>query len=479
MTPRTYVGGHVQVRNLVRAQRSTAVWVAAAMVMVGLTGCGSRLTSEEIRAEGVVNSRSGSDESGDAVGVEIGDDAEAGADGELSDDGSSGGSGSTKRKGSTSGPVAANEGGGGGGGGGNKAPITIGYIGWLSGTGGETMSPTRDMWVAWSRAVNARGGINGHKVNLLIGDHGGVESRAVSLARDFVENKGAIALTTGSGGPAVGEYAKSKRIPVVGTIMTGGTWNANPYQFPPFGAAEASSWGAARLIKRTGKTKVASIYCAESSDCADGAERIKKYAAQEGIEIVSQQQYSVVGADYTAECIRMRGSGAQVVYPTGDTGSMIRMAKACSRQNFRPIWISPTMDDSVASVAEFENAIAVTPAFPWFLRSGNPGIDEMVAALRTYAPGRLTKSNLFMSQAWVSAKLFEKAAEKVGDKPTSQEILDALWSMKGETLGGLTAGRAARSFTRDQPTPETFCVFDTKLVRGKWTAPSGLTPICR
>jgi branched-chain amino acid transport system substrate-binding protein len=460
-------------------RRKVAIAVAAAMVVVGLSGCGSRLTSEEIRAQGVVNSRSGSDESGDAVGVEIGDDAEAGADGELSDDGSAAGSASTRRTGSGTGSGSGSGAGVAIDGGGNKAPITIGYIGWLSGTGGETMSPTRDMWVAWSRAVNARGGINGHKVNLLVGDHGGVEARAVSIARDFVENKGAIALTTGSGGPAVGEYAKSKRIPVVGTIMTGGTWNANPYQFPPFGAGEASAWGAARLIKRTGKTKVALIYCAESPDCAEGAARVKHYAKEEGLQVVNEQQYSVVGADYTAECIRMRGSGAEVVYPGGDTGSMIRMAKACSRQNYRPIWVSPTMDDSVTSLPEFEGGVANTPTFPWFMRSGHPAIEEMAAALRTYAPGRLTKSNLFMSQAWLSAKLFEKAVEKVGDKPTSQEILDALWSMKGETLGGLITGRAARTFTRDQPTPETFCVFDTKLVKGKWTAPSGLTPICR
>jgi branched-chain amino acid transport system substrate-binding protein len=445
-------------------------WLAIAVVMTLVAGCGSRLTTEEIRAQGVVEG-SGSDvgEESDLSAVRGEDPADSA---ESDDPAASKAKGGTKTKTPTGRqPVAVK--------GGPKAPITIGYIGWLSGTGGETMAPTRDMWVAWARALNARGGLNGHKVNLLIGDHGGNESRAVSIARDFVENKGAIALTTGSGGPAIGEYAKSKNIPVIGTVLTGGTWNSNPMLFPPFGANESSSWGAIRLIKRTGKTKMASIYCAESSDCADGSERIKKYAAEEGIQIVNQQRYSVVAADYTAECIQMRSSGAEVVYPTGDTGSMIRMARACSRQNYRPIWISPTMDDSVAGIPEFNNAIVVTPAFPWFMRSGSPAIEEMVAALRTYAPARLTKSNTFMSWAWVSAKLFEKAAQNVGDKPTSAEILEGLWAMKGETLGGLTSGPAARTFNRGQPTGEIFCVYDTKLVNGKWTAPSGLNPICR
>jgi branched-chain amino acid transport system substrate-binding protein len=454
--------------------RWAAIGVAAALVLV-TAGCGSRLSTEEIRAGSVVEGSSGSGtQTGDAVTGEGATDGEVAGPGEATTDvTAAAGEAAAGDPAAPSGAAATAAKSG------PKSPIVIGYIGWLSGTGGETMSPTRDAWVAWSRAVNARGGINGHPVQLLVGDHGGNESRAVSIARDFVENKGAIALTQAAGGPAIGEYAKDKRIPVIGSVLTGGTWSSNPMLFPPFGSNGASSFGAARMIKRSGKTKVASVFCAESADCEEGSKRTRPFMEAEGLQVVSEQRYSVTAPDYTAECIQMRSAGAEVVFPNGDTGSMIRMAKACARQNFRPIWVAPTMDDSVASMPEFENAIAVTPVFPWFMRSGNPAIEEYAAAIGKYAPARLTKSNIFMSEAWLSAKLFEKAAAKVGDKPTSQEILDGLWAMKGETLGGLATGPTARTFTRDQPTPETFCVFDTKLVGGKWTAPSGLNPICR
>ena len=356
----------------------------------------------------------------------------------------------------------------------------VGFVGWLSGTGGETIAGVRDAWVVWSRAVNARGGINGHKVQLLVGDHGGNESRAVAIARDFVENKGAVVLTTGSGGPAVAQYALQKRVPVVGSVMTGDVWNdKNAMAFPPYGAGEATAWGSVRLMKRTGRTKLASIYCAESPDCDYGNQRIKHYAQEEGIQVVSEIRYSVTAPDYTAECIQMRTAGAEIVYPLGDGGSMIRMAKACARQNFHPIWVSPTMDDNVTRLPEFEGAIAVSSVFPWFLRSASPAIDEYVAAFQKYAPARLARGSLFVPEGWVSAKLLEKAAEKVGDKPTSENILEGLWSMNGETLGGLLPGRMARTFRRDQPTPESYCVFDTRLTGGRWTAPSGLEPICR
>jgi branched-chain amino acid transport system substrate-binding protein len=454
-------------------RRFALVGLSSVLVLPLLTGCGSRLSTEEIRAQGSMSterSASRSDESGLAL-IETDDDAGTGDDAGIA---AGGPSSRAKASTATSAPVASQ-----GGSTGAKAPIVVGFIGWLSGTGGETIAPVRDAWVVWSRTVNARGGINGHKIQLLVGDHGGNESRALSLARDFVENKGAIVLTTGSGGPAVANYAKTKRVPVVGSILTGEIWNSNPMAFPPYPGSESLTWGGAKLMKRTGKTKLALVYCAESPDCEGGASRMKRDAQKEGLQIVSEMRYSVTAPDYTAECIQMRSAGAEIVYPLGDAGSMIRMAKACSRQSFRPIWVSPTMDDNVTLLPEFEGAIALTPVFPWFIRSGSPGIEEYVAAFQKYAPGRLVKSSIFIPEGWISAKLLEKAAQKVGDKPTSEDILNGLWSLSGETLDGLAPGRAALTFRRDQPTPEIYCIFDARLVGRKWTAPSGLNPICR
>ena len=460
-------------------RRHKAWRVATCCLLAALTAaCGNRLSDNEIRAQNAVTAKL-SPGAGGASGSDAGD--TSGSDAGAADGASAGGTSSAGGGGATAaGGTAAGTGGTSGGaqsgGGGGKAPIVIGYIAWLSGFGGDTISPSRDVWQAWAKQVNARGGINGHPVQLLVADHGGDEGRALSIARDFVENKHAIALSLNPNGTAVTDYAKSKNIPVIGSILTGSTWNSNPMQFPPFGAELNTSWASANLIKRAGMTKVASMYCAESADCESGANRFAKAVKDAGLDLVSQQRYSETQPDFTAECLQMQRAGAQTVYPTGSTAAMIRMAQSCARQNFRPVWISPTMDDSVASIPEFENAIAENAAFPWFLRSGNPGVEEYAAALQKYAPNRLTKGNTFMAWAWSSAKLFEKAAQSVSDKPSSQEILNALWSMKGETLGGLIP---PRTFTRNQPTPETYCTYEGRVKGGKWVAPQGMTPTCR
>ena len=459
----------------------THAWrIVICCVLATICGaCGSRLTNSQIRAQNSVTAKISGGGSGSAVGAgDAGSSSDVGGTNgpALGAGSSSGGAVAAGTNGGSSSGGGTATGNGSASSGGSKAPIVIGYIAWLSGFGGDTISPSRDAWQAWAKSVNARGGINGHPVQLLIGDHGGDESRALSIAKDFVENKHAIALSLNPNGTAVTDYAKSKGIPVIGSILTGGQWNTNPMEFPPFGAELDTAWGSAFLIKHNGMTKVASMYCAESADCQAGNGRFVSATKDVGIQLVAQTRYSETQPDFTAECLNMKGAGAQAVYPTGSTAAMIRMAQSCSRQAFNPVWISPTMEDSVASVPQFEHAIAMTPQFPWFLRSDNPAVQEYAAALAKYAPDRMTTGNTFMAWAWASAKLFELAAQHVSDKPTSQDILNALWSMHGETLGGLVP---PRTFTRNQPTPETYCTYEGVVQGGKWTAPLGLQPLCR
>jgi branched-chain amino acid transport system substrate-binding protein len=189
--------------------------------------------------------------------------------------------------------------------------------------------------------------------------------------------------------------------------------------------------------------------------------------------------YSIAAPDYTAECIQLRNAGAQAIYPLGDVGSIVRLAQSCGRQGYHPTWVTPSSDDSMLKVPDFENAIAVTTNFPWFMRSGPPAIQEYVNALQRYAPGLLTNANAYVSTGWLAAKIFELAAAHVSDAPTSQDILNGLYAMHGETVGGLAPGPLALTFTRGQPTPSVFCVIPTRLQHGAWTAPQGLTPNCR
>jgi branched-chain amino acid transport system substrate-binding protein len=275
------------------------------------------------------------------------------------------------------------------------------------------------------------------------------------------------------------DYAKEKSIPVIGTIPGTSVWNENPKLFPPFPATESASWGAARLIKRAGKTKVAFMGCVETEDCSTGKDKFVKYSQEEGLTVVYTGQYSVVQPDFTSDCLQLQSKGAEAVFPVGDNNSMVRMAQDCARQGYHPVWVTATPHDSLAKNPDFDGAIAVTGAFPWFLRSENPAIADYAAALQQYAPERVSDGSSFLSWAWQSAKVLELAAANVSDTPTSQDILTGLWSMQGNTIEGLAPEGMARTFTQNQPTTEILCIFDVRIQGGAWVAPQGLTPVCR
>jgi len=359
--------------------------------------------------------------------------------------------------------------------------LIVGMVGWLSGIGGGTGTYSRDVLVAWSKSVNAKGGINGHPIQLYVADDGGDDSRSVSIVRDFVENKHVIALLDYFGGSAVGvgNYVKTKNVPIIGGNIIEPVWSQNPMLFPQNAGTEGHFWGAAKLAVAAGVKKVATVYCTEVSACSQSNDTFLKYAQAAGLQVVYQGRISFTQPDYTADCLQMRNAGAQAVVPITENTSTIRLAQSCGRQQFHPIYDLQAVDDAVATIPEFEGSIGNLASFPWFLHSGSPPLAEYGQALQNYAPSHLNDGVDSQTDGWLAGKIFEKAAANVSDNPTSQEILAGLWGMKNESLGGLLEGGDVRTYTQGQPTPDTFCVYATKVQGGKWLAPQDLTPTCR
>jgi branched-chain amino acid transport system substrate-binding protein len=441
--------------------------------MLVATACGSRLSTEEIRAQGVVHGGGGD------VAAETATDGDVGSPGSgTEEDGTVttlAGSGPVTDAGGATQSVGAAAAAGSTG---PKAPIIVGLVGSFSGIAGPPSRPVADIWAAWSKMINAKGGINGHKVQLLVGDDGTNAARSISIAQDFVENKKAIALSyMGPDTVAFANWAKSKNIPVIGSPPGDPVWHTNPRMFPASAGVDAGAWGQARLMKEKGARKVGVVWCAESPICKAAADKFAAQAKEQGLDVVYQGQVSLAAPDYTAECLQMKSAGAEAVSTATTNDAALRIATSCSRQAYKPKWTTSAADDRMAKSPDFDGALSATQAFPWFLRSGAPGVDEYVQALTKYAPSRLTDGNSLQATAWASAKIFELAAQKVSDQPTTQDILNGLWSIKGATLGGMAPGGAARSYTKDQPTPDTYCVFPAQVAGGKWTG--SLTPICR
>jgi branched-chain amino acid transport system substrate-binding protein len=344
--------------------------------------------------------------------------------------------------------------------------------GLFSGIVGATLSPSRDAYAAWVESVNARGGIDGHRIELLTADDGNSAAQDLANARTFVEKYGAIALVNFNPAPggaaAVDEYARKKHVPIVGGNNIEPIFNQSPVIFPVTPSSDTQDYSWAAAMNDAGKKKVAALYCTEGQACADKEANWKKYAQQLGMQVVYDSRASVAQPDFTANCIAARSAGAEAMVPVLDSASQLRVARDCDRQGYRPMFIAPGPFPQAPSY--IEGMVATLQGFPWFLTSGSPVLEEYGTAMRKYVTSQITAVT---PQGWVAGKALERALQLAGvsNPPTPKDVFKGLYALNGDTLGGITP---PLRFVEGKASPEMRCMFVAKVVGGKWIAPIGL-----
>jgi branched-chain amino acid transport system substrate-binding protein len=105
----------------------------------------------------------------------------------------------------------------------------------------------------------------------------------------------------------------------------------------------------------------------------------------------------------------------------------------------------------------------------------------MNAAFQKYEPQLMSDPNYNdeVAESWVAGLLFEAAAKAGGvgaggSSPTSQQLLKGLYSLDGNTLGGMTVPLNLKQGIAHP----VHCWFWMRTSHGQFTTPYGLTPEC-
>jgi branched-chain amino acid transport system substrate-binding protein len=124
-------------------------------------------------------------------------------------------------------------------------------------------------------------------------------------------------------------------------------------------------------------------------------------------------------------------------------------------------------DPNVETFANGDNV------FPFF-QSGTPATDEYRAALSKHGGGKIVPG-VGTATGWVAGKLLEKAGAGLPEPPTSQAILQGLWSLKNNDLGGITL---PLTFAQGQTAAKMACWFNIATKSGSWVSPDGFQRHC-
>lgn len=355
-----------------------------------------------------------------------------------------------------------------------QPPIKIGTIGAFSGVVGQATVTGLKAVQAWVQYINDRGGVSCHPVKHLSGDDGSDPARNQALHRQMAEQEGVIAFVfplspiADSGSR---DYINEKQIPQIGPLGAFDYVYDSSYMFPTYSVGynlgTMTVAAAANYALPQGKKKLATLVCNEASVCTLFEKSWVTEGPKLGFELVSQGRASLTQPDYTAQCLAARNAGAQVIVTAFAAEGNKRIATNCENVGLKAIKVVT----SVQSTLDFkdnpasDDTVVAMPVAPWF-RTEIPGVKDYQAQMKKYAAG--VPIDMQSVNGWTVAKHFEAAARHLpAGEVRSADILDGLWAMQGDDLGGMTY---PLSFTRGKPAARKTCGWVVTLKGGQWTS---------
>jgi len=197
-----------------------------------------------------------------------------------------------------------------------KEPLKIGAL--LAVTGpaaflGAPEARTLELLVA---DLNAKGGVDGRPIQLVVKDTGGNPEKAVSFAKQLVDEDGVFAIVgpaTSGESIAVKQIANDARTILLSCAAAEViTTPVLPYVFK---VAPKDSYAAEMIFRQMAKMGVKRIGLLSSNTGFGkaGKEQVEKLAPAHGIEIAASEVYDKAATDLTAEVTKLKAANVQAI----------------------------------------------------------------------------------------------------------------------------------------------------------------------
>ena len=164
--------------------------------------------------------------------------------------------------------------------------------------------------------LNAKGGVAGRRVQLIVKDTGGSPEKALSFAKQLIEEEQVFAII---GPPTSGEtmqvkaVAEQAKVPLLSCAAAEAI--VNPVAKYVFKTAQKDSHAIAHVfaqMKKMGATKIG-VLSSNTGFGKAGKELIARLAPEHGITIVVDETYDKAATDLTAEVTKLKAAGVQAL----------------------------------------------------------------------------------------------------------------------------------------------------------------------
>jgi len=357
----------------------------------------------------------------------------------------------------------------------SKSEIAIGTIGSYTNPG-STIGPSRSVIENWVSDVNAGGGLDGHKVKLVVKDDGLSPATALTAAKDLITQSHVVAIVSEISllDSVWAPYAASAGVPVIGGQPFGNPMATNKDFFPSGTNSIARTWGELNEAKHAYGSKFGVLYCAEAPVCKTGSDIFNKLAPGLGMTIPVDDSITATAPNYTAQCQKLKTANPGAMAIGHGSPIALRVIAQCAQQGVgaKPVSTGGIADATFLGATGTDGLINIDLNFPYF--ADTTPATKAYQAFQTQH-GLKNASGASGTYVWAGLQLFKKAVDTVGSGAvTSDSLKKALYGVNGETLGGLAP---PLTFKKDGTT-QINCYFVDKISNGKWTLPYDLKPQC-
>ena len=332
-----------------------------------------------------------------------------------------------------------------------QAQILIGQTAGFSGAVAAGVKETTDGAKLYLDAINAQGGVNGQKIELIQMDDKFDPKLAAENAKVLITEKNVAALFLARGTPttqAIMPLLEQYKVPLIGPSSGAMVLHkpVNPWVFNVRATYQREAERAVQHLSLIGIERIGVIHVDDSfgGDLLEGA---KKGFAAVAKNPVFVEKYDRAKWDFSKIAPLVASSDVQAVLFMGSGNGVVDGVAAIRKAGSRAQIVTFSNNASggfVKSLKDNARGVIVTQVFPYERSLSAPMVKEahdlaVAKGLEGVSPAML--------EGFAAAKVLVAALKRAGPSPTRAKVQQALEGMNKVDIGGLEISYSATDHT--------------------------------
>lgn len=316
---------------------------------------------------------------------------------------------------------------------GTGTTITVGAILSLSGAVADLGKMGKDGIDLAVNQINAKGGVNGHPIKVIVKDDQASPDKAVTAAQQLLTQdhvQAIIGATTGSSSVAIKPLFEKAKIPMVTPVATAALTNPkSDYVFRAMINDNEAVDSALSLIAKKWPNQNVGIIHDDSALAVGSTAAYKANAAKYNVKIVDVEQFAAADTDMTTPLTKLKAFNPSVIIDIGYSPSAFTLLRNAKQLGMSSAFVGSTGMPRAATLdvsgGASEGIIVPTLIDPTDVL---PGQKSYVDAFDKAYPNRTPDKDptLWDVISYDSVELIAKAVENAGGGITAADIYSGL-----------------------------------------------------